>query len=428
MDHTTAETGQRPPGETARRARLVVLIGLVVLLGVTGGWSVLAIVGALVVMIFLHELGHYVTARLAGMKVTEFFLGFGPRIWSFRRGETEFGLKVIPAGAYVRIIGMNSMDPVDPADEPRTYRQQSYPRRLGVALAGSAMHFALAMVLIFTLLVGFGASGGALFRSAETDPSDWVVGMVAADSPAAAVGLRPGDRILAVDGTPINAFGDIRAAVGSKAGAPVEVQVERDGATFTVTPTIEERRLSDGTSVGLLGISGMAPIERLNPLEAVPRTVQEFAALSSESLKAMGRAFNPAGLGRLFSTALTTRSAPDTGDSAGPVVDEDRPLSLLGATRLGAQVLDEDLASGILFFVAINVFVGLVNLAPLPPLDGGHVAVATYERIRELLRRDGKRYVVDFARLAPVTYAVVVILAGIGLSTLWLDLVAPVRL
>ena len=125
-----------------------------------GGWPILAVVVVVAscVMIFLHELGHFLTAKRAGMKVTEFFLGFGPRIWSFQRGETEYGIKAIPAGAYVPIIGMNNLEEVDPADEARTYRQKSLlGRRMSVAVAGSAMHFLIALVLVFVRLLAFGA-------------------------------------------------------------------------------------------------------------------------------------------------------------------------------------------------------------------------------------------------------------------------------
>src|SRR4029079_19291502 len=98
--------------------------------------------------IVLHELGHFLTAKKAGMKCTEFFIGFGPRIWSFRRGETEYGVKAIPAGAYVKIIGMNHLEEVDPSDEERTYRRKPFWRRLSVAVGGSTMHFLIAFVLI----------------------------------------------------------------------------------------------------------------------------------------------------------------------------------------------------------------------------------------------------------------------------------------
>ena len=131
VDAEAAEEGQ----PTFSVWRLVGLVAAIVALGVWQGWKLLAVIGAIVLMIFLHELGHFVMARRAGMKVTQFFLGFGPRIWSFRRGEVEYGIKAIPAGAYVRIIGMMNIDEVPPEDEPRTYRQKGFWARISVAVA-----------------------------------------------------------------------------------------------------------------------------------------------------------------------------------------------------------------------------------------------------------------------------------------------------
>src|SRR5688500_18380506 len=182
-----SETTDRQPGaelrgEPSQAASFVrlalILAGIVVLGAWFGALSTVVIIAALLVMIFLHELGHYLTARWAGMKVTEYFLGFGPRLWSVRKGETEYGIKAIPAGGYVRIIGMNNLEEVDPADEPRTYRQKLFWRRLSVAVAGSAVHFFLAFLLLW-VLNGF-------------------VGIVDYESPRLAVGnlseLDDGDR------------------------------------------------------------------------------------------------------------------------------------------------------------------------------------------------------------------------------------------
>src|SRR5204863_3289063 len=129
--------------------------------------------------------------------VTEFFIGFGPRLWSFHRGETEYGFKAIPAGAYVKIIGMSNLeDDIDPADEDRTYRAKPYWRRLSVGLAGSTMHFLIALVLAFVIIAGFG----------ERDSSRWTIGALTNDSPAMAAGLELGDRIVSVDGESFDDF------------------------------------------------------------------------------------------------------------------------------------------------------------------------------------------------------------------------------
>ena len=142
--------------------RLAAVLGLLVWLTAATGIYGLVMVLGIIVMIFLHELGHYVMAKRAGMQVTEFFLGFGPRIWSVQRGETEYGLKLLPAGAYVKITGMHDIEEVDPAVEDLTYRQQPYWQRFGVAVAGSTVHMLLALVLIYSLLVGFGVSVGSI--------------------------------------------------------------------------------------------------------------------------------------------------------------------------------------------------------------------------------------------------------------------------
>ena len=145
---------------------------------------------AIVLMIFLHELGHYLAARWSGMKVTEFFIGFGPRIWSFRRGETEYGIKAIPAGAYVKIPGMTSLEDVDPADEARSYRQAPFHNRLAVAVAGSTMHFLVAFLL---LIVQFAFIG-------HPDGDRWQIGNISPGSAAQAAGLHEGDRLVRFDG------------------------------------------------------------------------------------------------------------------------------------------------------------------------------------------------------------------------------------
>src|SRR5690606_34030739 len=180
----------KPPGRRSGGLRLALLAAFFVAVGARFGWSALVIIAGLLVMIFLHELGHYVTARWSGMKVTEFFIGFGPKIWSFRRGETEYGLKVVPLGAYVRIIGMNNLDEVAPADEPRTYRRQSFPRRLLVVSAGSLMHFAQAFVLIVVLLGLIGLPGGSIVPDRDVRPEAWRIAAVTEGSAAERAGLQ----------------------------------------------------------------------------------------------------------------------------------------------------------------------------------------------------------------------------------------------
>jgi membrane-associated protease RseP (regulator of RpoE activity) len=403
---------------------------LVWLTAATGVYG-LAMVLGIVVMITLHELGHFVMAKRAGMKVTEFFLGFGPRIWSIHRGETEYGLKLIPAGAYVKIIGMHDIEEVEPGDEPRTYRQQPFWQRFGVAVAGSTMHFIIAIVLIGALLVGFGMPGGDIVQK----PSDWRVGTVSEDSPAEAAGLREGDDIVAVDGREVSTFDDVRNTVMPQPGEDVVLTVARDGETFEVPVTLGRNPEDD--SLGFLGVGhGVRPVDELSVVEAVPASFEQFGSVAVESLKGLGKFFTPDGITSYSRQVRDARDEPTATEVSDPRANasdtedpnENRLLSLLGVFRIGVDAGESGgVASLFLLFVFINVFIGLFNLTPLLPFDGGHVAIAVYEKVQEWRRREGRRYLADVGKLIPMTYAVVIVLGLIFVSSLYLDLVNPAQ-
>ena len=434
--------------------RLMALIAAVLALGIFGGWPILVVVLALVVMIFMHELGHYMTAKAAGMQVTEFFLGFGPRIWSFRRGETEYGIKAIWAGAYVKITGMNNLEEVSPAVEERTYRAKSYPRRMSVALAGSGMHFLMALVLAFVALVGYGVYNdesarnwtvGPMSTPADVDDQFGGLGLEFSDefqqqladgeTPATAAGLEQGDRILAADGEDIEEFTDLRNYIQDHPGEEVTFTVERDGVTFTAVTTLGE--ISDGEqSMGFLGLGQDEPRDRLGVVEGAGESVTFVGGLMADSVTAIGDFFTPSGLSSFASTVFN----PDAEESQSATIDDDgvtsgsggtedegRILSIVGAARIGAQATDTDGLYALLsFMIVLNVFIGLFNLIPLLPFDGGHVAIGTYERIREI-RHQG-RYHADLTRMLPVAYVVVMFMVTIGLMALYADIFDPVNI
>jgi len=420
-------------GEGTSPWRLVALVAGIVALGLWAGLSVIIVILAIVVMIFLHELGHFITARWAGMKVTEFFIGFGPRIWSFRRGETEYGVKAIPAGAYVRIIGMHNLDEVDPADEDRTYRQKSFGRRLSVAVAGSTMHFIIAIVCLFAVLTFSNVPGGRFLGSDVTTSPSWVIGSVVDDSAAQRAGLAEGDHIVSVDGEEASTFDALTEVVRARAGEAVDIVVEREGESLTVPATLGEREGDDGVEEGFLGVGPTLPAIDYGPVQAVGQTVDDFALVTWESVKAIGRFFSPAGLSD-FASQVADGASPDgptvNGSEGGATSsasngEENRVISIYGATRLGAELTDEGVIQLLSFLVILNVFIGVFNLVPLLPLDGGHVAIATYERLRS---RRGQPYHADVAKLLPLTYAVVLVLAFVGLMSLYLDIVNPLSL
>ncbi|MCB0970057.1 MAG: site-2 protease family protein [Acidimicrobiales bacterium] len=426
--------------------RLALLLGGLAFLAVKYPWMFVVIMG-IALMITLHELGHYVMAKRAGMKVTEFFLGFGPKIWSTRRGETTYGIKVIPAGAYVKIPGMVNLDEVDPADEARTYRQKSFGQRVGVAVAGSAMHFALALVLLFIALVVIGQPGGALTDPDVDNPP--VVEEVIDGSGAEAAGLQPGDEILEIDGMPTPDTLDLREAVAESRGETVPVLIERGGTTQTVDVSIQAFTTEDDREVCGLGIDmQLPPNERLSPIEGLVAAPKEFAEITWLSLRGLASFFSPSGIADFASQVGSAQedrqadgvdepveeaedpcdvpaSAKTTSSSSGSGEGENRILSIYGLVNLGSDVGGSDPAALIGLFALINIFIGVFNLVPLLPFDGGHVAIAVYEKIQEK-RLGRRRYFTDVSRLLPLTYGVVVALGMLFVSSLYLDIVNPI--
>lgn len=493
MNSPTDTTERNPPAPAAADTTqrnplpLVLLVALLAFIGARLGVNAPLTVLGIGLSIFFHELGHFVTARRAGMKATEFFIGVGPKLWSFRRGETEYGLKLIPVAAYVRIIGMNNLEEVDPADEPRAFRQKSYPRRLLVLSAGSLMHFALAIVLLFLVytVTGF------------PDSKRWFIDDVGNNTAAQAAGVLPGDRLVAVNTTPINRWEDVSAAVTPLADQDGTLTVLRDGQQV-VLPVAFGWRLSESGEAGIdgllagervLAVDGqpvktyaefLAAVEEgksyrmraygrqgdqevefeatvtvnkldreggargylgvgrgvhnstTDPLTGLGRSVRQFERGVTASLKGVAAFFSPDGLGRTFTDAIRPS---DESPSTAPVSDsqrlaensrnEKRAISIIGASRAAKQTADAEGMSGFLALLAfLNVAIGVFNLLPLLPLDGGHIAVATYERIRS---RRGKRYHADFAKLLPVTYAVVFFLVSLFVVTSLRDIFDPIN-
>jgi membrane-associated protease RseP (regulator of RpoE activity) len=354
------------------------------------------------VIIFLHESGHYLAARATGMKATEFFLGFGPRIWSFRRGETRFGIKAIWAGAYVKVDGMNALEEVDPADESRTYRSATYPRKLLLASAGSLMHFALAGLLLFVLFAVTGAPREDNWRVAEVVPG----------SGAAAAGLEEGDSIVAIDGRSTDEFSSLVDTVRPRPGQDVVATVERDGEQSDITISVGSTERG-GETIGLIGVRAEYPPVREGVLEAAGSAVTELP--NQMKLAVQGVWGFVSNFGDFIERVFTPPGEDEPTENL-----ESRPLSLVGVVQIGAESGTATGWSSVVYLLAVlNIFLGVFNLLPVLPLDGGHIAIATYERIRS---RPGRRYVADITKIMPVAYAVFMLLVFLGIGSLWLDI------
>ena len=418
--------------------KLALLLAGVVALGLFGGAGWFVMITAIVVMIFLHELGHYLTAKWSGMKVTEFFLFFGPRIWSFKRGETEYGIKCIPAGAYVRIIGMSNLETdIPPEDEWRTYRQQSYPKRLLVVSAGSIMHLLQAFFLLFVAFSLVGVPGNSelaqRFGGREPDPEQWIVGSVTEGSAADDAGVEEGDRVLSIDGHDISVWDDVGDAVAPNPGETVAIVVSRDGQTHELEATLTSRRAREGEEPGDKGFLGISEGDEELPT-VHPGIIDGVSESGQLTVDMMGRTVT--GLASFFTGGVDDFAAdvadgakepvpPPTASDAGTRVDDDenRVLSIFGIARIGAGMFDEGWFNFLVLMATVNISIGLLNMIPLLPLDGGHAAIATYERLRS---RAGRRYMADVSRLLPMTYAVFMFLVILGMSAIYLDIVDPI--
>jgi membrane-associated protease RseP (regulator of RpoE activity) len=384
----------------------LLIFALLVWLAVVNLWMFVFAVGILI-SVFLHEAGHFVTARMTGMKATQFFLGFGPRLWSFHRGETEYGVRALPLGAFVRIIGMNNMDEVPPADEARTYRQKSYPRRMLVISAGSLMHLLIAIVLLF----GIYATRGELVERPGAE-----IGVVESGGPAQMAGVDSGDVVVSIGGEVIDDPDDLGETVRShEPGDSVAIVVERDGEQQTVTAVLGANTEQGSELFGSarLGVSSRTAAEwdEMSVGDAAASSVTDLIPVTWESTKGIVQVLNPVNIVNHLSGEsedLTTR-----------------PTTVVGVTQVSGTVGETEGFVGVLYLLAVlNVFVGVFNMFPLLPLDGGHAAVATYERLRE---RGGRRYFADVSRLMPFAMGVIMVLLALFVSGLYLDITQPLR-
>ena len=399
----TATSPDRIPTSTSV-VGIAVIIALLLWLGLNNVWTLVFVLG-LVLSVFLHEVGHFSTARLSGMKVTQFYMGFGPRLLAWKRGEVEYGLRAFPVGAFVRIVGMNNMDDADPADEARTYRSKSFPKRLLVITAGSLMHGVIALALF----VGVYSTAG---RYGETGRVK-VMDAPYVGSAAEAAGIREGDVIVSFDGAPVRTSGEFVAAVrANRPGDRVTVVVDRAGALITLTPTLTTFPGTEDTpeARAFFGVAGWSrDYVQLGAAQAALRAVQDVGSTAVQSVRGVFTVLNPVNIAKNV-----------TSEVADPMT---RPSTVVGASQVGGEIGREEGWKGVLLLLAaVNVFVGVFNMLPLLPFDGGHAAVAVYERLRSTRTR---RYYADVRKLAPIATAVVALLVTLLVAGLYLDITQP---
>jgi membrane-associated protease RseP (regulator of RpoE activity) len=430
MNGSRPAAGPRPVRNVLRLLRPLIVLAAIVAALAVGNFSyalgVVIFVVGLLISVILHELGHFLTAKKFGMKATQFFIGFGPTIWSTTRGETEYGVKALPFGAFVKITGMTTMDEVDPADEPRAMRNKPRWQRAIVMVAGSFMHFALAFVLL--ILLGL-AIGQPITNSTKVGQvsSCLAANATALDkgscehsrgpSPARQAGMKAGDVIVSVAGRKVHNWTDAGTAIRAlPAGQPATVIVQRDGkqVTLHLTPaTVPGRKGS------YLGILQAEYFQRLNPGSAVTfagstigqvlaGTAEAFGKLPSEVSQLFNRSHQSSGLTSVVGLAQGAGQAVEYGG--------------------GWQYTVFDLLQ---ILILVNISVGALNLLPLLPLDGGHLAMLGYEQVRAWVARlRGRRDpgVADLQPLIPVSATVFVLLVGLSVLLIAANLFNPIHL
>jgi membrane-associated protease RseP (regulator of RpoE activity) len=384
--------------------------------------GVVAFIVALLLSVVLHEAGHLLTAKRFGMKASQFFAGFGTTLWSRQRGETEYGIKAIPLGGFVKIVGYTPLEKVDPADEPRAFYRQPALRRATVIGAGVVMNLLLAFLLLVALagVIGLPSGGAATTVVRRVSPC-----VSAAEtcttrdpvSPSKQAGLRARDRIVSFAGRPVRDWDQLSAAIrDTRPGSPVTVVVERDGRRLSLPTTV-----ADLGGRGYFGVEPVARTRRLGPLASV-RFAGRFMGDMTVSIAGVVVDI-PHAIPKLF--GHDRASTP--GGQAG---------SIVGGAEASGQVFSssdtwrDKITSFLLLIASLNLFVGLLNLVPLLPLDGGHLAVVCYERIKAMvfrLRGRPEPGPVDMTKLMPLTYVAVTLLVGLGVLLILADVFNPIK-
>ena len=389
--------------------------------------GVLLFVAAILVVVMIHEAGHFLVAKAFDFKATKFFVGFGPTLWSTTRGETEYGVKALPLGGFVKIVGMNPYEQVEAADVPRSYPNKPRWQRALVLVAGSATHWLVAFVLLVATAVAIGFPTG----EATTTVAQVTESLGGETTPAGETDLRSGDRILALDGRGVESWDEVSSYIKDRAGEDITLTVERDGERRTVAARLGTAVFdaegnvvayappggrapeppAGGTEGGFFGVSPEPEFRKEGLGGAIAEAAGQTWELTTLSVTGIGEVFSMVFDGTLWE-ALT---------GEGERQPTEGPLGLVGAGRIaGATIQAGDWLNFIGLIVSFTIFVGLMNLLPLPPLDGGHLAVLAWEAVT------GKA--VDVRKLIPLAAAVISFFVVLFLAVLYLDLARPVQL
>lgn len=390
--------------------------------------GVIAFVVALLLSVMIHEAGHYLTAKRFGMKVTEFFVGFGQKIWSTQRGETEFGVKAIPAGGYCRIAGMTPREELSEADADRAFVKAGVTQRLIVLGAGSFLHFVIGFVLLLTLFSAIGVTSltNQVERVSDCIPqtATEVCSSKSTPSPAKNAGILAGDQIISINGVEYTEWAQAVRVIRSSAGKQLDITVNRNGGLIDILVTPAFRDL-DGEKIGVIGVINKVGTVTYAPIPAVIKAGSFTIEILQNSLTALISL--PSKIPDLINQTFGNEER-----------DPEGLVGVVGVARVSGETAEtkaltgrEKIATFVLIIASLNLFVGMFNLLPLLPLDGGHMAVAIADGVRNTRAKAkglAKPAPFDVERLTPITMVVFVLMASLSLLLLTADILNPVRL
>ena len=401
------------------------------MVGYFGGVALFAL--GIMVTIALHEWGHMRSALACGMKVRRFYVGFGPTVVKWNRKGIEYGFKAVPLGGFCDIAGMTAMDEIDEDERPYAMVYKPWWQRIFVLSGGVLMNILVGLVVLYAVAVTAGlpdpdADYTPTVAKTACVPASQIDAQKLSDctgaGPAAEAGIREGDRITAVNGEAVASFVDLRAKLYEMPGKTADLTVERGTEVLHIdVPVTSVTRLNQAgetVTVGAIGVTS-EPVDVMRsygPLDGIGATVRFSGSMLSATLQ--GLASFPGKIPGVVASIF------------GAERDQEGPMSVVGASRVGGELVERSQWTMFLMMLAsLNFFLALFNLVPLPPLDGGHIAVVIYEKIRDFIR--GLRGIApgqpaDYTKLMPITYVMSAVLLGIGAIVIIADVVNPVRL
>lgn len=353
--------------------------------------------------VVLHEYGHYISARRSKIAVSEFFVGFGPKIFSFKRGNTEYGLKAIPLGGYVKIPGMDESEDTTGYESTEVFHNAKWTTKFYIAISGILVNFLTAWLILFAILSTNGVNVPTLEIS-NTGTS--VEGNIT--SPSVSAGLLPGDKIVSFSEIPVASWDELVTIIEENPGKEVTITFLRNGNLLDSKTVLESRTLNN-QKVGYLGVTPTIENEKIGLISAFKSTTILEAQMTIAAVDGIITLFSPENIKTLLGT-YTGQEVPD----------EVRPLSPIGLARAGSQIAEESYINLFSLLAFVNIFLAVFNALPFIPLDGGRVVLALIEGVT------GKK--VSDKKLYPIAALVVGIFIFLGITAFYLDITQPIQL